>query len=579
MNMRSWRPARGVLALLFFFYPSVTFGAEVCISGGTFLSKARVFLSQDNQINESEVTFSATLFTRTLLAEEENFWVGYQFQNAGLQENDQVASPIFYTVPFAVRINRETGAFEEVVVNAPLKGEDEARLLALYDLLHSLPSELLDAQSPVVVRERDRVGVVETQYLSPRLGEVVRRRQAYVSLGGSRERDGLLEAVELEEDRTEFREQACGFRELKGRARVTARFNGGLTVLTTQQHETSLGSQPVPDQLRLALLPPDPRTWPPLTVADVYPRPVRRPLASAELFLEQLNRLGAVEVFDGEALKRLLFDNDDFLQSLRPTLANSGFSSDFEQELLLRLGQANSTNARGLLTSLITDDAVNPETRFGSLMGMRYSEDKLEPELQDALFDYANLSNLNEVDQQLADSTLLVLGTLSGTTRDRGLERRLADRLMSAGDESSALVALSALGNSGTESSGQILGRYLSDPSPSLRRRAAESLGQIPGDTAKLALAEHLSAERQPQVLGAMIESFGRRSLAREDLPPLIEKAVPSEPLAVRRAAISALAGQVPHLPEASSALRQIMTQTTDRQSLETIMGALYSGD
>jgi hypothetical protein len=38
-----------------------------------------------------------------------------------------------------------------------------------------------------------------------------------------------------------------------------------LTVLTQQQHETSLGSQPVPDQLRLALLPPDPRTWPPLT--------------------------------------------------------------------------------------------------------------------------------------------------------------------------------------------------------------------------------------------------------------------------------------------------------------------------
>ena len=97
--------------------------------------------------------------------------MGYQFQNAGLQENDQIASPIFYTVPFAVRINRETGAFEEAVVNAPLKSEDEARLLALYDLLHSLPSELLDAQSPVLVRERDRVGVVETQYLSPRLGE------------------------------------------------------------------------------------------------------------------------------------------------------------------------------------------------------------------------------------------------------------------------------------------------------------------------------------------------------------------------------------------------------------------------
>ena len=579
MNMLSWRPARGVLALFVFLYPAVTFGTESCIAGGTFLSKARVFLSQDNQINESEVTFSASLFTRTLLAEEKSFWVGYQFQNAGLQENDQIASPIFYTVPFAVRIDRETGAFEEVVVNAPLKDEDEARLLALYDLLHSLPSELLDAQTPVLVREPDRVGVVETEYLSPRLGEVVRRRQAYVTLGGTREGDGLLEAVELEEDRTEFKEQACGFRELRGTARVTARFNGGLTVLTQQQHETSLGSQPVPDQLRLAQLSRDPRTWPPLTLADVYPRPARRPLGSAELFLEHLNRLGAVEVFDGEALKRLLFDNDDFLQSLRPALANSGFSSDFEQELLLRLGQANSTNARGLLTSLITDDAVNPETRFGSLMGMRYSEDKLEPELQDALFDYANLSNLNEVDQQLADSALLVLGTLSGTTRDRGLERRLADRLMSAGDESSALVALSALGNSGTESSGQILGRYLSDTSPSLRRRAAESLGQIPGDTAKLALAEHLSAERQPQVLGAMIESFGRRPLAREDLPPLIEKAVPSEPLAVRRAAISALAGQVPHLPEASSALRQIMTQTTDRQSLETIMGALYSGD
>ena len=99
MNMRSWRPARGVLALLFFFCPSVTFGAEVCISGGTFLSKARVFLSQDNQINESEVTFSATLFTRTLLAEEENFWVGYQFQNAGLRKTIRSLRRFFIPCP------------------------------------------------------------------------------------------------------------------------------------------------------------------------------------------------------------------------------------------------------------------------------------------------------------------------------------------------------------------------------------------------------------------------------------------------------------------------------------------------
>ena len=85
---------------------------------------------------------------------------------------------------------------------------------------------------------------------------------------------------------------------------------------------------------------------------------------------------------------------------------------------------------------------------------------------------------------------------------------------------------------------GQILGRYLSGLLPASDGGQRNRWGDS-GDTAKLALAEHLSAERQPQVLGAMIESFGRRPLARE-VAPLIEKAVPSEPLAVRRAAISA---------------------------------------
>jgi len=569
--------ATSILALMLV-VPLVSSGADLCIAAGSYSSLSDITLRNASTVEDSKLSISGKIYTRTLKSGPDTYWIGYQFQDVTLDDGSAVASPVFYTVPFAVQIERSTGQVKQEVINASLKDDGEARLLSLYDIFHSIPSDLLQSGEAVIALERDRLGVVRTRYSSPELGGVTRERLAYAQLAPDQQ--GLLKSVEIEKDSAFLKEFQCGFRALDGEVKTKVTFNTGTNVETHQRNVIFLQKrQEIPPELRLAQLGEDPLNWPPMSLAEIYPPPERLPLASAEIFLNEVGKLWGADSLDREALIALLFNNDQYLMALRPNLANGTYSGKFERQLLLRLGQASTKNSRELLGSIIIDDLIDPNTRFGSIMGLRYTKDPLEQNITDSLFEYANQSNLGDVDQDLADSTLLTLGTISGTTADATLNRRLIDRLAGAASTRDTLLTMTALGNSRMPSAASAIGYRLDDQDPIIRERAAESLGQIEGSTTKQLLSSRLEAETEPTVLSSVIRSLGKSPLSFEELSPLIARTDLAQPLPVRQAAIGAIANQAENLPEAKEVLRKILPSATDRTSVETIMRALYATD
>ena len=469
-----------------------------------------------------------------------------------------------------------SGAWLSEIINAKLKAEDEDRLLAVYRTLHSLPSALLLPGETRIVAETDSVGSALTRYESPTQSQVIRSRERYQSYGNG-QGEGLIESAIIEEDLAKISELECAMKVFDGRSKVKVDITGGMSFLTDQKTLLQpIKGATIPSDLRLATLNEDPRIWALMDIAAVYPPAKRQPLASSEQFLEMLVALDSGDI-DTEKLRALLFDNDEFLLAIKEALGASTFSQDFEEELLLRIGQADSQRARQLLTALISDNLFTPKTRFGSIMALRYTNKKLEPEARDALLAFT-LSNLSPSDQQLADSTLLILGSIAGDTQDGELESMLVDRLNSVGDKRRTMVTMTALANAGSKAGALALGDFLDSNSSALSARAAVSLGQIKSETAKQLLTDSLHRESRPEVLSSVIASLGESSLTATELVLLKTRTSPTEPLVVRRAAVQAISKQASHLPEAKAALKDLMIETTDRQSLEHIMTGLFGG-
>jgi len=552
-------------------------GSDVaCVAAGTLSTQTQVLVSQDGSISRSEVAFDATLFSRELISEPDSYWLGFQLIDTSIATEAGTTEPLFYSVPFAIQIDRMSGAWLSEIINAKLKAEDEDRLLAVYRTLHSLPSALVSPGETRIVAETDSVGSALTRYESPTQSQIIRSRERYQSYGNG-QGEGLIESAIIEEDLAKISELECAMKVFDGRSKVKVDITGGMSFLTDQKTLLQpIKGATIPSDLRLATLNEDPRIWALMDIAAVYPPAKRQPLASSEQFLEMLVALDSGDV-DTEKLRALLFDNDEFLLAIKEALGASTFSQDFEEELLLRIGQADSQRARQLLTALISDNLFTPKTRFGSIMALRYTNKKLEPEARDALLAFT-LSNLSPSDQQLADSTLLILGSIAGDTQDGELESMLVDRLNSVGDKRRTMVTMTALANAGSKAGALALGDFLDSNSSALSARAAVSLGQIKSETAKQLLTDSLHRESRPEVLSSVIASLGESNLTATELVLLKTRTSPTEPLVVRRAAVQAISKQASHLPEAKAALKDLMIETTDRQSLEHIMTGLFGG-
>jgi len=547
----------------------------LCLAGGTYHSVSTVWFNDGNSTARSRVALDGVLFTRPLKQTEKTRWLGLQFQGLTMEVDGKPLSPRFFQVPFAVELDTATGAWLQTHFNGPRRLEDQEQVLALYGTLQGPDSTLIPPEG-LTRLERDSLGSATVRYDSPALGTITRRKLAYETLRPGEEGQALTERVAVEQDETTLTELACGFRSAEGRSSTEAFFRGGMTVKTLQRLTVAWDrTLAAPPGLRLAVLGEDPLAWPAVELAWLYPPPPKTPLKDAARFLAALSALDQDQI-DDEALKALLFNNDRFLAALQEQFRAGAFSKAFQENLLLRIGQTDAPQARALLVTLAADELLTPAARFGSLMALRYTPSKLEPESLDALLDFSNLSNLSEDGQQLADSALMVLGEVARNTEDGAVTSRLTQALSTAASDQRRLIALNALANAGDETTVPLLGDYLSAGNATVRARAAEALGGIPTAQARALLQGQLQEGNPPVVRAAALQGLGKQSLDASEVAALTRFTAPEEPLTVRRSAIAALAAQKKAHPEVEGTLKGLLVQTSDRESMEIIMRALY---
>ena len=82
-------------------------------------------------------------------------------------------------------------------------------------------------------------------------------------------------------------------------------------------------------------------------------------------------------------------------------------------------------------------------------------------------------------------------------------------------------------------------------------------------------------ADSQPFFRQAL-EGLGKQTLDGGEVAALTRFTAPEEPLPVRRSALAALAAQKKAHPEVEGTLKALLVQTSDRESMEIIMRALY---
>jgi hypothetical protein len=360
----------------------------LCLAGGTYHSVSTVWFDDGNSTARSRVALDGVLFTRPLKRTEKTRWLGLQFQGLTMEVDGKPLSPRFFQVPFAVELDNATGAWLQTHFNGPLTLEDQEQVLALYGTLQGPDSTLIPPEG-LTRLERDSIGSATVRYDSPALGTITRRKLAYETLRPGDEGQALTERVAVEQDETTLTELACGFRSADGRSSTEAFFRGGMTVKTLQRLAVAWDrTLAAPPGLRLAVLGEDPLAWPAVNLAWLYPPPPKTPLADAARFLAALSALDQDQI-DDEALKALLFNNDRFLEALQDQFRAGAFSKAFQENLLLRIGQTDAPQARALLVTLAADEMLTPAARFGSLMALRYTPSKLEPESLEALMDFS----------------------------------------------------------------------------------------------------------------------------------------------------------------------------------------------
>ncbi|MFZ8891441.1 MAG: hypothetical protein ACO2YV_12505, partial [Pseudomonadales bacterium] len=79
-----------------------------------------------------------------------------------------------------------------------------------------------------------------------------------------------------------------------------------------------------------------------------------------------------------------------------------------------------------------------------------------------------------------------------------------------------------------------------------------------------------------PAVRAAALEGLGKQTLDGGEVAALTRFTAPEEPLPVRRSALAARAAQKKAHPEVEGTLKALLVQTSDRESMEIIMRALY---
>ncbi|ALU43375.1 hypothetical protein AT705_10730 [Pseudoalteromonas rubra] len=549
-----------------------------CTFWGDFKTVAETNMLTLNQPSSNHLTLDGQLVYRPLMRTEKYYWLGLQLVKPTLRLDQQAVEATLYSVPFAVKIHAQTKQLMAHHFAGKLKSADQQKLLAIYQSLHSEHLQSLDLSVPSTQQEQDNLGQYQVVYSRNADHSIRRAKLAYLSTKASA---NLLEfrLPQVRADQFTLTLDKCGLTRLSGQNHTQVESKqGDIRIDVKQQIQFRYNPTPIPATTLLLTLGDDPTLWPQLSEAQLYPRPPAQPLKDAQQFVTLLQSQD-ISTLSSDALAQLLYDNQIYLGALKALIKSQSLSDQALKRLFMMVGKNDSIYAHQLLVDVYLDPEIQGKQRFRSLMGLKYAQQPLNPELVELVMESARQTGNGE-QRRLSNSAMMVLGVIAhnqqGSEFASDVAQRLTQQLRQTSHSHRQVSLLAALGNSGDASQQQYIAPFLQASEPRLRQQAAESLGKMPNPQSLDYLTTQLSQEQDQETQAALLKAIGNNELTSKQVDGLFSYSQ-SQPQTVRLAAVAALAQQTKANPALKPRLKALVKKEKDQQVLRALMQAIYS--
>ncbi|MGB1291227.1 MAG: HEAT repeat domain-containing protein [Pseudoalteromonas sp.] len=568
-------------------YVSAAYAVPRCTVWAELQSKADTNITSMNSPAKSQFDLHGRLIYRPLLVEEKSYWLGFELYQATAKLNKILSTSNEYSVPFAVKISNSTGEILDYRFNAKLKTADQQKLIALYRAFHRAKQPENLQGDTYWVKERDDIGQYKSLYTVLADNKLMRNKLSYIEPTDTRRSTNAaknlmqLDTANIISDEFTFENDKCWLTNTLGNSHIKVNSSDGNMVIEVMQTLSLVRkNQTIPNDARLLHLPEDPKQWKYLSADWVYPKAPPQPLKNVEAFITTLKGMDWLEG-DRKELLQFLYNNDQYLGSLKALISTKAIADPLESKLFMYLGKHDSVNSKQLLTEVFVEqDLFSPNQRFRSLMALKYSEKPLTDIQVEAIFEYSMSYGLNEENSKLAHSALMVMGAIAknqrGSEFSTQLTQKLADTLSTSATQEKASALITALGNSGDNAHQQLIGDYLTVDSPRLRLNAAEALAKMPSRESLNYLSNQLEQETDSKAQGAIIKAMGNNELDAEQVASIYAFADSNYSRDIRSAAISALSQQAKSQPKVKKRLKALIKTEKNQKNLRQLMKALY---
>ena len=569
----------GLLAGLFGFANA----SDKCVSWGDFSSEGQTKIITMETPSSSNFLLEGGLIRRMLIGDEKFQWVGFQLYQASVFLNKEKAQSNEYGVPFAVKVDKKSGAIVDYHFNAKLKWADQNKLKALHRSLYVPPKPKSITGPSYLMTEADDMGLYRSEYREIDKKSIQRKKLDYHKVGDdfSKLGEGLLriKIPNIIVDEFQFTRNDCWYEKVSGLSETEVESqDGNIRIAVKQTLSLKHNKKPIPSDARLLELPEDPKKWPLLDTLWVYPKAAPAPLPTKKDFLAAVKSLDLLKG-DRESILQFLYDNDQYLSALQEQLLNQAYPDDFESKLFLFLGKHDSANAHQLLTGVFLEERMMPNQRFRSLMALRYNSSPIDETLVNSIFQYSTTEKSGE-NAKLANSALMIMGAVAknheGNPFSDSINQRLADALTGSNSDSTSAALLTAMGNSGDSKHQEMITEHLQANSPHLRSAAAHAMSSLPNDSVQAQLSEQLQREKNTKVQSALLRAMGKKPMSESDVDRVFHYASQSKETSVRSSAISALAEQAKSNKDVKTELKRLLKTEQNKNNLRKLMKALH---
>ncbi len=556
---------------------------ERCLLWGDFSSHATTEMVTLGEANQSQFALSGDLIYRPLMETRNEQWFAFQLHDAQVVLDKKKSASLIYSVPFAVKLDKQSGTILDYRFAAKLQESDQQKLKAIYRTIHLSKKPEGSKSNTYTVVEQDNLGEVMVEYQVTKKSNVTKSRLHFIPDQKKNVGNNMLNlgTPMIIKDHFVFKQDGCWYQSVTGdNITQVSSTDKTLKIHVSSTITFNKLDKPVPAESLILSLNSNPTKWQMISSDFIYPKAPRNPFVNTKIFLENL-KLRDIPNMQKEELNQFLYDNEEHLMALLNVFRDGLLNDQDEKRLFLMLGKNDSPNSHKLLTNVFTAEDIANQSRFRSLMALKYSENPLSAEILDELFYYTSLGNeyLTGKSAQLSRSALMVMGIIAknqmGSEFATDITDRLANQLNQSQQERHSAALLTALGNSGDSTHQTTIAYYLSGDSPLLRTTAAAALGHIPNPTTLNYLEEQLSTETNANTQIEILRSMGNNELSDNQVTDVFNY-TKNNNYKIRGAAIDALSEQAKKRPGLKVKMKNLVKTERNEQNLRKLMAAIY---